>query len=166
AQSNLRRWRRNHPLHPHGRADGGIRITLFPTLIGEGILIFGETEDEGDLELISVCSSSSGLVDLNYRQNMVKKASPPSRLPKAAQRLSNQMILQTALPIAQSKGADTLSFRILADQLDVTQMAVTYHAGSKKQLLSDLVELAVAGILDGVDGGTTANRTRGIIATY
>lgn len=44
-----------------------IRITLFAILIGEGIRIFGETEDDGDLELASVCSSSSGLVDLNYR---------------------------------------------------------------------------------------------------
>ncbi|WP_282022007.1 TetR/AcrR family transcriptional regulator [Ruegeria faecimaris] len=94
------------------------------------------------------------------------KASPPGRPSKAAQRLSKQVILQAALPIAQSKGVDALSFRILADQLDVTPMAVTYHAGSKKQLLSDLVELAFAGVLDGVNGGNPVKRARCIMATY
>ncbi|WP_234999070.1 hypothetical protein [Ruegeria sp. AU67] len=94
------------------------------------------------------------------------KASPPGRLPKAAQRLSIQMTLQTALPIAQSKGVNALSFRILAEQLDVTQMAATYHAGSKKQLLFDLVGLGFAGTSDSVDGSTPVKRARGIIATY
>ncbi|NVO58087.1 TetR/AcrR family transcriptional regulator [Rhodobacteraceae bacterium B1Z28] len=94
------------------------------------------------------------------------KASPPGRPPKTEQRLSKQMILQAALPIVQSKGVYALSFRILADQLGVTPMAVTYHAGSKKRLLSDLVELAFAGVLDGVDGGTPVKRARGIMATY
>ena len=72
------------------------------------------------------------------------KASSPGRPPKAAQRLSKQLILKTALPIGQDKGVDALSFRMLADRLGVTPMAVAYHAGSKKQLLSDLVEHAFA----------------------
>ncbi|WP_282154285.1 TetR/AcrR family transcriptional regulator [Ruegeria atlantica] len=94
------------------------------------------------------------------------KTAPPGRPPKAEQRLSKQLILQTALPIAQSAGVDTLSFRILADQLGVTPMAVTYHAGSKKQLLTDLVEVAFAGVLDGVGGGAPVKRARAIMATY
>ncbi|WP_281973213.1 dihydrofolate reductase family protein [Ruegeria faecimaris] len=44
-----------------------MRITLVPILIGEGIRIFGETEGDVDLELVSVSSFSSGLVDLDYR---------------------------------------------------------------------------------------------------
>ena len=94
------------------------------------------------------------------------KASSPGRPPKAAQRLSKQLILKTALPIVQDKGVDALSFRMLADRLGVTPMAVAYHAGSKKQLLSDLVEHAFAGVLDGVEGGTPVERARSIMATY
>ncbi|WP_052465684.1 TetR/AcrR family transcriptional regulator [Phaeobacter sp. S60] len=94
------------------------------------------------------------------------KAPSPGRPPKADQRLSKQLILQTALPIVQDKGVDALSFRMLADQLGVTPMAVTYHAGTKKQLLSDLVEHAFAGVLDGVEGGTPVERARSIMATY
>lgn len=44
-----------------------MRITLVPILIGEGIRIFGETEGDADLELVSVSSFPSGLVDLDYR---------------------------------------------------------------------------------------------------
>ncbi|ATG35921.1 MULTISPECIES: dihydrofolate reductase family protein [Phaeobacter] len=44
-----------------------MRITLVPILIGEGIRIFGETEGDVDLELVSVNSFPSGLVDLDYR---------------------------------------------------------------------------------------------------
>ncbi len=74
--------------------------------------------------------------------------------------------MKTALPIVQDEGVDALSFRMLADRLEVTPMAVTYHAGNKKQLLSDLVEHAFAGVLDGVDGDTPIERARSIMATY
>ena len=94
------------------------------------------------------------------------KASSPGRPPKADQHLSKQLILKTALPIVQGKGVDALSFRVLADQLGVTPMAVTYHAGTKKQLLSDLVEQAFAGVLEGVDESTPVDRARSIIAKY
>ncbi|SDX83292.1 transcriptional regulator, TetR family [Ruegeria halocynthiae] len=94
------------------------------------------------------------------------KASSPGRPPKAEQRLSKQLILKTAFPIVQGEGVDALSFRALADQLGVTPMAVTYHAGTKKQLLSDLVEHAFAGVLDGVDEVTPVERVRSIMAMY
>lgn len=94
------------------------------------------------------------------------KASSPGRPPKSDQRLSKQLILKTALPIVQDVGVDALSFRVLADRLGVTPMAVTYHSGNKKQLLSDLVEHAFAGVLDGVKGNTPVERARGIMATY
>mgnify|MGYP000645718592 CR=1 FL=1 len=45
-------------------------------------------------------------------------------------------------PIAQKRGADALSFRLLAERLKVTPMAVAYHSGSKHALLADLVGLA------------------------
>lgn len=55
---------------------------------------------------------------------------------------------------------------MLAGQLGVTPMAVTYRAGNKKQLMSDLVELAFEGILDGVEDGTSTKRARSTLATY
>lgn len=94
------------------------------------------------------------------------KAPSPGRPSKADQRLSKQLIVKTALPIVQDKGVDALSFRMVADRLGVTPMAVTYHAGNKKQLLSDLVEHAFAGVLDGVEGSMPVERARCIMATY
>ena len=94
------------------------------------------------------------------------KYSSPGRPLKADQRLSKKLILKTALPVVQSNGVAALSFRMLADQLGVTPMAVTYHAGTKRQLVSDLVEQAFAGVLDDVDGDNPVERARGIMATY
>lgn len=92
--------------------------------------------------------------------------SSPGRPPKTAQQLSKQLILRTALPILQKSGVDALSFRVIADELGVTPMAVTYHTGSKKELLSDLVALAFANTLKGASGDTPLQKARNILATY
>lgn len=85
---------------------------------------------------------------------------------KSKERLSKQLILQTALPIVQKQGAGALSFRVLADKLKVTPMAVTYHSGSKRKLLADLVELAFANTLQGtVEEGASA-KARSILSAY
>ncbi|NVO58088.1 dihydrofolate reductase family protein [Rhodobacteraceae bacterium B1Z28] len=44
-----------------------MRITLVPILIGDGIRLFGETQGDVDLELVSVNNFPSGLVDLEYK---------------------------------------------------------------------------------------------------
>ena len=94
------------------------------------------------------------------------KVASVGRPVKSSQHLSKQVILRTALPIVQKGDVDALSFRVLADQLGVSPMAVTYHAGNKKQLLTDLIEVAFAGVLDGVGGGAPVKRARAIMATY
>lgn len=43
-----------------------IKITMVPILLGDGIRIFGETEHDVDLELISAKPFPSGLVTLHY----------------------------------------------------------------------------------------------------
>ncbi len=43
-----------------------MRITIVPILLGEGIRIFGERDDDVDLELVSATPFPSGLVDLTY----------------------------------------------------------------------------------------------------
>ena len=43
-----------------------MKITIVPILLGEGIRIFGERDDDIDLELVSATPFPSGLVDLTY----------------------------------------------------------------------------------------------------
>ena len=96
----------------------------------------------------------------------MNKPSTVGRPTKSTQHLSKQLILRIALPVVQSQGADALSFRLLAEKLKVTPMAVTYHSGSKRQLLADLVDLAFKNTLRGVAGGTPAERARSILSAY
>lgn len=94
------------------------------------------------------------------------KGSTAGRPAKEKQHLSKQLILETALPIVQKEGADTLSFRLLAERLKVTPMAVTYHSGSKQQLLADLVDLAFRNTLPDVVEGAPEARARSILSAY
>ena len=88
------------------------------------------------------------------------------RPPKSKQHLSKELILWTALPIVQKMGADALSFRVLANELKVTPMAVTYHSGSKRQLLADLVNFAFTHTLPELDETHPAARARTIVSAY
>lgn len=94
------------------------------------------------------------------------KSSAVGRPPKSTQRLSKQLVLQTALPIVQKQGADALSFRLLAEKLKVTPMAVTYHSGSKHALLADLVGLAFENTLQDVSGESPTAKARNILRAY
>ncbi len=94
------------------------------------------------------------------------KAPTVGRPKKSKERLSKQLILQTALPIVQKQGADALSFRLLADKLKVTPMAVTYHSGSKRKLLADLVELAFANTLQATFEKRASAKARSILSAY
>ncbi|SPJ30362.1 TetR/AcrR family transcriptional regulator [Falsiruegeria mediterranea] len=87
--------------------------------------------------------------------------------PKASdQKISKARIIEVALPIVQRDGIEALSFRTLADQLGVTPMAVTYHSGSRQQLLADLVAVAFKDTLGQVDGATASDRVRQILTAY
>ncbi len=48
-----------------------MKITLVPILLGDGIRIFGETDGDIDLELISATPFPSGMVDLVYEVKSV-----------------------------------------------------------------------------------------------
>ncbi|MCP9481987.1 TetR/AcrR family transcriptional regulator [Shimia sp. CNT1-13L.2] len=85
---------------------------------------------------------------------------------KSSQHLSKSVILQAALPIVQSMGVDALSFRLIAEKLKVTPMAVTYHSGSKKELVAELVELAFHNTLHSVGGDCPAEKVRSILSAY
>lgn len=85
---------------------------------------------------------------------------------KSNQKLSKQRVIAVALPLVQKVGVEALSFRAIADVLGVTPMAVTYHSGTKKQLLADLVEVAFVGAIGKVRGDTAAKRARLILSRY
>lgn len=94
------------------------------------------------------------------------KSSPVGRPTKSTQRLSKPLILQTALPIFQEQGADALSFRLLAEKLKVTPMAVTYHTGNKQQLLADLVDLAFKDTLPDITDESPYGKAHAILLVY
>ena len=54
----------------HGFVDD-MKITMVPILLGDGIRIFGETDKDVDLELVSAVPFPSGLVDLVYKVKRV-----------------------------------------------------------------------------------------------
>jgi len=51
-------------------------------------------------------------------------------------------ILATALEIIQQQGEETASFRLLAEKMGVTPMAISYHVGSKKKMLRNVIRVA------------------------
>ncbi|MFG6589285.1 TetR/AcrR family transcriptional regulator [Sulfitobacter sp. MOLA879] len=85
---------------------------------------------------------------------------------KSDQTLSRHTVIAAALPIVQRVGVDALSFRVLAEQLGVTPMAVTYHSGGKKELVADLVEVAFAGTLEEREGDSAPQQARLILSQY
>ncbi|MGJ8624110.1 MAG: TetR/AcrR family transcriptional regulator [Yoonia sp.] len=91
---------------------------------------------------------------------------PVGRPQKSTQRLSRPLILKTALPIFQEQGANALSFRLLAEKLKVTPMAVTYHTGNKRQLLADLVDLAFKDTLPNIEDKRPFGRAFAILRAY
>jgi AcrR family transcriptional regulator len=85
---------------------------------------------------------------------------------KDAQALSKQQVLSLALPLIQKGGTEAISFRLLAEQLDVTPMAVKYHVGDKHSMLRDLVEMAFKETVDVIDGKSSTERLRNILSRY
>lgn len=92
--------------------------------------------------------------------------SAAGRPKKAEQTLSQQLVLTTALRFIKSNGAEAMTFRVLADLLDVTPMAVKYHTGSKRDLLIALVEQAYKGTLEVSQAATPKERIRCVLTEY
>jgi TetR/AcrR family tetracycline transcriptional repressor len=66
---------------------------------------------------------------------------------RTARRLNEQEIVTAALRLAGRVGFDTLSMRGLAEELDVTPMAIYYHVGNKKALLALVTDSILGGIV-------------------
>ena len=54
--------------------------------------------------------------------------------------LSPELIIQTALDLVAESDVESLSFRRLAQRLDVTAMAIYRHFENKEELLSEMLD--------------------------
>lgn len=88
------------------------------------------------------------------------------RKPRQKRSLSRSQILSLALPRMQAGGVEAISFRRLAEALDVTPMAVKYHVGDQRALLADLVDLAFRDTLGELTGEGPQARLREILSRY
>jgi AcrR family transcriptional regulator len=78
---------------------------------------------------------------------------------RAARRLNEQEIVAAALRLAGRVGFDNLSMRGLAEELDVTPMAIYYHVGNKKALLALVADSILGEIrIPDVDAGDWPTR--------
>ncbi len=65
---------------------------------------------------------------------------------KARVPLSRERILSTAVALADREGADSLSMRRLAQELDVVPMATYKHVANKEELLDGMLDVVVGEI--------------------
>ncbi len=85
---------------------------------------------------------------------------------KGTQSLSKDRILSAALPLIRQGGVEAISFRRLADALDVSPMAIKYHVGDQQDLLAALFELAFKGTLGEIEESAPAKRLKHILSRY
>jgi AcrR family transcriptional regulator len=75
--------------------------------------------------------------------------------------LREQDIVAAALDLAAQHGFDGLTMRALADELDVTPMAIYYHVANKEALLELVTDVILAGVeVPGTDAGDWMTRLR------
>lgn len=96
----------------------------------------------------------------------MKKPKSPGRPKRQAVSLTKQAILDCAMDMIKSRGVEAASFRELARELDVTAMAITYHVGSRQQMLSDLVTQAFAGVAEAPSACSAQDRLRHLLLSY
>ncbi len=78
---------------------------------------------------------------------------------RAARGLNEPQIVTAALRLARRVGIDDLSMRGLAEELDVTPMAIYYHVGNKRALLALVTDSILGGInIPDVDAGDWPTR--------
>lgn len=94
------------------------------------------------------------------------KPKPRGRPKKTAKAITKEKVHQAALRLVNHGGLDALTFRALAKQLGVTPMAVTHHAGTRKQLLAALITMAFSDICAPADGDTPQARLQLLLNRY
>jgi AcrR family transcriptional regulator len=85
---------------------------------------------------------------------------------KVSSKLSKSAIVKTAHALLNEVGSDALSFRKLAEKMNVSAMAVKYHVGSKEKLLKSVVDNAFLGVSDDPDGVSPDIRLKFLLERY
>ena len=75
-----------------------------------------------------------------------KTAKPSSFKTETRPRLNRQIVLQTALELADRDGIDALTMRKLAQELSVEAMSLYHHVANKVELLDGMIDLVFAQI--------------------
>jgi len=96
---------------------------------------------------------------------MTKNANP-GRPKQTMSHLSKERIFATALKIVTNEGPKALSFRAVAKMLNVSPMAVKYHAGTKHILLKNVIGEAFSGIAGKPVGEAPVDRIRFLLSRY
>src|SRR4026209_660353 len=76
------------------------------------------------------------------RKFMTSRTTQPARRVP----LSRELVLQTALRLADQGGLESLSMRKLGQELGVEAMALYYHLANKDEVLDGIVDLVFAEI--------------------
>lgn len=96
----------------------------------------------------------------------MRKPAALGRPGKSAKAVTKEKIHQAAFRLVKQGGLDALTFRALANQLDVTPMAITHHVGTRKQLLSALIAVAFADICAPVEGANAREKLQFLLNRY
>lgn len=93
---------------------------------------------------------------------------PPrmGRPPKGSRILSKDDVLDKAMQLLDQRGSKALTFKALADALDVTPMAVAHHAGTRDEMIAGLVAKAFGGSDTPSEAATPKLRLRDLMARY
>lgn len=91
------------------------------------------------------------------------KPGRPATATQTKPALTKSAILETALTMIDA--GQPLTFRSLAAALGVTPMAIAHHAGTRDQLLADLIALCFAPLMPPT-GDTPQNRLRDLLSRY
>ncbi len=96
----------------------------------------------------------------------MKSSKRPGRPHKHADAIDKAAILSCAAAVIEEGGLDALSFRALAVRLGVTPMAVSYHVGSRDQMIADLIAQSFEGVASDVPEGTPSEKLRFLLLRY
>lgn len=96
----------------------------------------------------------------------MKISKRPGRPSKQAASISKAAIYACAMDIIKEDSVDALSFRILARRLGVTPMTVSYHVGSRDQMIAELIAQHFTDIATVVPDGTPGQKLRFLLLRY
>jgi AcrR family transcriptional regulator len=90
----------------------------------------------------------------------------PGRPSSSTVTLSKPRILAAAKAVLRESGADAVTFRAIADRLQVTPMAITHHTGRRADLMADLVTEIYSPLDAPLTAGTPEDQLRELLLRH